>query len=1148
MLDRTAVPQNEVIIVGVGASAGGLEAFQQFLTGLPDKHNMAIVLVQHLDPDHTSLMPELVSAKTASPVHSVTDEMTVEGGHIYLIPPGYEMEIEGYQLSLRKFKSPRGLRRPIDRFFKSLSAAHGDKAVAVILSGTGSDGAEGARELKGAGGLVFVQDPREAKYDGMPQSVLDQGGADAVLQAAEIIDVLRDYFNLRFTTDDALQDESDFLARIMRHVRFRTGHDFSEYKSGTILRRVTVRMSVLNISTHNDYLQYIAEHKEEADQLFRDLLINVTSFFRDPSLFESLDENAIRTLVEECEEQGDIRVWVAGCSTGEEAYSIGMLLLEEINRVKKACHLVVFGTDIDEQALRRARTGHYPNAIADDMPAELLDRYFTATNTGYEIGKDLRECVRFSKHSFVKDPPFSKIDLIACRNVLIYFKEPLQEMAAKVFHYALREDGFLFIGPSENPKSVSDLFDEVSSRARLFRRPPGPSKPLDLGSLTTISRNRSTSLSRSKAPVEDLTEIERTLVDHYTPAHIHVDRAGNVIFTSKSATRFLAVRGGRLSQDITSLIAPDLETTVRQLCRLDARVGSQAERDFQGEINGRLERLVLKSRRMGDGSLLLVIEDKLNLREDRPTNGGHGDQADTYVRELENELDDARQTVRTTVEELETSNEELKSSNEEMMSMNEELQSANEELTTINDELQQKVRELNEANLNLNNFIESTNTATVFLSENFSVNNFTPEAQDYFSFTRADMGRPLGDLSSVIDINAVLQLCRQSVEGNCELSEEFLADDGKTSLLAIVKPYSPDGKEQYGTVLTLQDVTELRNAVGQAEKLKRASEDARLEVEQIYKTSPLGMGLIDRDMKYVRLNEQLASINGVPVEKHIGATVRDIIPAVADQTEALIQQVFESGKPILNVRVEGSTLFEPDIQRVWDADWTPFFVGDAVTGVSVTVRDVTDLVTTTVTLQKLMRELEHRVKNMLANVTALINQARREAKHDKEVYEKLTRRIHGLAKTHALLTAEEWSAARIIDIIGPETADVYGQRRVELKGPDLRVNAQATLSLGMAMHEMATNAAKYGAFSTEDGMVSITWSRVNDSEGDRLIIKWVERGGPPVEEPGRTGFGSQLIETTLAQTLNGNVHMAWEPEGLTSVIELNYEQVTEPDE
>ncbi len=1142
-LDLTDAP----IVLGIGASAGGLEAIQQMLTGLPDDHGMILVLVQHLDPDHHSLMPELIAAKTKSAVHSAKDGMKVEPGAIYLIPPGFEMEVQDGALKLEEFESPRGLRRPIDVFFKSLAREYGEHGVAVVLSGTGSDGAEGAREVKGAGGLVFVQDPREAKYDGMPQSVLDLGGADVVSRANEIIDVVQDYFNLRTGSRVEPGDNSEFLGRIVRHVRFRTGHDFSEYKQGTIMRRIAVRMSVLNLSQPGDYLRYIAEHKEEADLLFRDLLINVTSFFRDADHFETLKTQVIPEIVEGVEEHGEIRVWCAGCSTGEEAYSVAMLLAEEVSRTKVQCKIIIFGTDIDEAALMKARAGVYPDAISENVSAELLDRYFVPRNNGYEVGARLREMVRFSRHSFVKDPPFSKLDLVSCRNVLIYFKEGLQETAVRVFHYALSEGGHLFIGPSENPAPVHEYFSEESTRARLFRRRPGVARPLSLGSLSGATTTLSTLREEPAPGASEARDVDKLLLDRHAPAHIHVDRNGRVLFTSPKATAYLRVRSGKMDSAITSMIAPELEAAVRRLLRIGEKSGEAAELEYQGDVNGIETRILLRSDRMSDGSVLVVFHDQLMVLEDR-VQVSDGGQQDEYIRVLEAELDQARNEVRTTVEELETSNEELKSSNEEMMSMNEELQSANEELSTINDELQEKLRALYQANNDLKNFTESARIATVFLDDKLCLVNFTVEAEQYFSLTHADIGRRLADLSSAINKARVLETCAEVLQDQREREAEFQSDSDGAFLSVRMMPYSPDGRSELGVVFTLQDVTELRSAVAFAENSQQLAEARLNEVEQIYRNSPLAMGLLDREFRYLRLNERLAEINGETVENHISRTVREIIPTVADPTEAFVTQVFETGKGLPTQIVRGTSRNRPDDPRVWEADWEPLIQNDEVVAASVTVRDVTEQVRMSDSLRRVMRELEHRVKNMLANVTALVNQARREVTTGQDVYAKLTNRIDALSKTHSLLTAEKWSSARLIDIIVPETTAVYGDDRVTLEGPDMRVNAQATLAIGMTMHELATNAAKYGAFSTDEGTVRVTWSQIKDAQGDRLTIIWEENGGPPVELPTTKGFGSELIAAAIDANLGGTSEAVWDEAGLRFKMELDFDEVSNTDE
>lgn len=1105
---------------------------------------MVIVLIQHLDPEHNSLMPELVAAKTKSPVHSAKDQMRVEAGSIYLIPPGFDMEIKDGVLLLEKIATPRGLRRPIDRFFNSLAIEAGERAIAVVLSGTGSDGADGAREIKGVGGLVFVQDPDQAKYDGMPQSVLDRGYADVISKAEEVIEVIRDYFNLRSSVKGDVPDETKFLARIMRHVRYRTGHDFNDYKIGTMLRRVAVRMSVLGLAEHGDYLRYIAENKEEADLLFHDLLINVTSFFRDTEYYEKLKTIVIPEIVEQCEEHGEVRIWIAGCSTGEEAYSIGILFAEEVSRTDRNCRIVIFGTDIDQAALKHARAGLYPDTIANTVPEAYLERYFKSRNEGYEIGPELREMVRFSQHSFIKDPPFSKLDLVCCRNVLIYFNDKLQETAIKVFHYSLRQQGFLFIGPSENPKLIADYFDEIEGRSRIFQRRPGIAKALNLAGLTGSSLQVMAPSRDTPPNLPAASEIEQSLLALHTPPYFHIDRNGDVIFMSDNVTRFVQMRGGKINNSINTLIRPELESVVRRIMRVEPAAKSRVEREYQGDINGQEERLVLSADRLADGTVLLVIKDHLDLQTNRVGVSGSNDQADGYVHQLETELDEAKQAVRSTVEELETSNEELKSSNEEMMSMNEELQSANEELTTINDELQEKLRELAQSNADLKNYTDSAAIATVFLDSDLNLRRFTPQAGTYFRFTDSDIGRPIADLSTTIDQAKLIELCSLALTQQAPAKHEFTKSDGSESLMCRIRSYSPDGPGGMGIVFTLQDVTELRQALNVTQEMKTIADNRANEVEQLYETSPMAMGLISKDMVYLRLNEQLALLSGESIQHHLGSTIRDIIPDVADQAEAVVRQVCTTGEAMRGVNIGGTTRTDPSNPRVWESDWVPHYEDGEIVAVAVTARDVSERVDMENSLRRIMQELEHRVKNMLANVSALINQARREVKSDQHVYDKLTKRIDGLSKTHALLTAEKWSAASLRAIIIPETKAVYGEERVTITGPEISVNSGATLSIGMAIHELATNATKYGAFSVEEGHVTVSWSRVTDVKGDRLILEWQESGGPSVQKPSTNGFGSKLIKSTLGGSLAGDIEYFWEPEGLKFVVQLDYIGVT----
>ena len=1139
----TADPTSAPLIIGVGASAGGLEAFQTLLSHLPDRHDLALVLVQHLDPDHESLLPELLSKRTRTPVHSITNGMQVQSGNIYLIPPGSSLTIESGQLWLQEFDSPRGLRRPIDKFLVSLAEDTGANAVGIILSGTGSDGSVGVKAIKEAGGLVFVQDPRQAKYDGMPRSALATGAVDLVLPSSEMVDVVNDYFNRRSGIEPSIRNDAEFIERVAKHVRYRTGHDFAHYKEGTFLRRLAVRMSVLGIESPSDYLKELIDNKAEASRLFRDLLINVTAFFRDPEAFNALREEVIPKIVQARAPEEEIRVWVPGCSTGQEAYSIAILVAEELSRVNAATRVAVFGTDIDDEALRVARRGTYPNAIAEEVPGEYLERYFRPTASGYEVSPHLRDIVRFSNQSIIKDPPFSKLDLVSCRNVTIYFDQTLQELAMRVFHYALREGGFLFIGPSENPPVLQRYFAEISAAARLFQRRAGPAKPLNLPTSGAAPITRHLPLDGLATELHT-PSFEHALLARHVPPHLVLNTANEVIYSSEAAAKYLSVKSGATKTGVLHLIRPELEGVVRRLVNLQPERGEISEREFQGEIGGKPARIVLSIERLVDDTTLLVLRDHLDLTEDRP---GHRDTDDDgitdYVRDLEEQLDSARQTIRTTVEELETSNEELKSSNEEMMSMNEELQSANEELSTINEELQNKVSELNEVNSDLSNFIRSTRIPTVFLDEELRLRSYTPEAQTYFRFVDQDKGRRIDDIGSDIPMPELMRLCKETLTEGRIGEMELRTGDGDTELTLRVLPYKTDeGSSGGGVVFTLVDVSELRANAREIEHQRAQAQKNLAEIEDLYRVSPQAMALIDPELRFVRVNQRMAEIDGIPIEEHVGRKVEEVVPQLAEELCGPVLSVLKTGEAVLGQKMTGQSAQHPEDSRVWEVDWYPVHESARIGAVGVNVRDVTDQTDMSRELQRVMRELQHRVKNMLSNVLALVNRARRDAEPDNDVFETLAKRIEALANTHRLLTTANWGAAEIRDILEPELTDVYGADRVQMRGPNLQLNARATLALGMAVHELATNAAKYGAFSNSAGTVSLRWARLDEGEGERVRMVWTETGGPPVDEARAMveGFGTQLISSTIAGGLEGSVRMDWRSEGLVCEFEFDY--------
>ncbi len=1126
------------LIIGIGASAGGLEALQDFLANLPENHQYAIVIVQHLDPDHDSLLSSLLSKRTKTPVHTANEGVKVEPGNIYLIAPGDSLTVSEGVLHTEDFAKPRGRRRPIDQFFESLADNSGSNAVAVILSGTGSDGSNGIRAIKEQGGLVFVQDPEQAKYDGMPRSAIETGAHDLVLPVGEMVDVLKDYFNHLGGLAPANLTDAQFIERAMKHVRYRTGHDFRHYKPATLLRRIAVRMSVLGVTQPNDYLKRLIETPTEVNRLFRDILINVTSFFRDPATFELLEEQVIPRILEEGDPDKEVRVWVPGCSTGQEAYTIAMLLADAVERLDVSRKISIFGTDIDDDALRIARLGVYPNSAGDEVPENLLHKYFNWRPDGFEVTSKLRDMVRFSNQSIIKDPPFSRLDLVSCRNVLIYFDNELQDVSMQVFQYGLRENGYLLLGSSESPGLVNEFFDEVSHKHRLFKRRPGQAARLDLNGPTRPSLKRR-AFEPEGTPNETIPYAEHLLSD-FMPPYLVLSHTNELLFASDHAAKYLQLRPGRPQLELIKLMRPELSTAVRRVLNRKLAPNETILQEFQGELGGETVRIRISRKNLPDEQQLLVFQDLLmpiEVEEDEHALSIISPPTE-YIQELEVELDEARQTIRTTVEELETSNEELKSSNEEMMSMNEELRSANEELTTTNDELNNKIAEVREINGDLQNLISSTQIATVFLDDDLNLRSFTSEAQQMFRFVKADQGRRIDDIGTDLDIRALMADCRK-VAGNGQVIEtEYQTTETQDIYKARIVPYRSDDELTGGVVFTLVDITEIRRLAIEAEHQRQLALDHLAEINELYDISPQAMALFSHEMVYVRANARLAEINGLKPKDMIGKHIEDVVPDIDDQILPPVRQVFDTGRKIENLRVVGHSARNPNDERVWETDYYPVRVGDTIRGVGFNVRDITEHARMSFELRRVMQELQHRVKNMLANVLALVSRASRDATADKEIFQALSKRINALAQTHKLLTQSNWSSASLHDLLGPELLEVYGEDRTTLKGPRIEVNARAALSLGMAIHELATNAAKYGSFSVPEGHVSLSWVRQDDGDDDVYIFTWKETKGPAPSVETPDGFGGQLIRSTIEGSLGGKVDLRLEKTGLICVMTL----------
>jgi two-component system, chemotaxis family, CheB/CheR fusion protein len=683
------------VIVAIGASAGGVQALQNFFGGIPQDTGAAFIVVVHLDPQHRSELSNIVAARTKMPVVPVETSARLEPNHVYVIPPDRRLQVVDHQLQATEFDEPRGQRLPIDFLFRSVAERLGD-GFAVILSGAGSDGAIGVRAVKEAGGIILVQDPNEADYTSMPRSAIETGAVDFVLPVRDLAKRLTDLIRIKevvWPPEMADLDE-ETLRRILAHLRVRTGHDFSKYKRATVVRRIARRMQVNRTETLKDYYDVIRDNVDEVEALLSDLLISVTTFFRDHEAFEALAK-LLPDIFKGKQEGQPVRIWVAGCATGEEAYSIGMLLLEESARHEVRPHIQVFGTDLDVRALAAAREGRYPVAIEADVSEQRLRRFFTREGDYYRVRQELRDIILFALHDLLKDPPFSHVELVSCRNVLIYLDRELQEQVCSTFHYALEPNGYLFLGPAETAENPAGLFRSVDRRDRIYQTnlAPGAKRELLPRLLGPIRvREQLLPLPQAISPTAALSEAaaHRRAVEQIAPPSILVDEAHRVLHLSDSAGRYLLPSGGPLSADVTELVRPELRFEVRSgLARALEQRRTTLSLPVPVSMNGARHPVQIQVKPIEEAgewrkAVILFIEGDAVTE----TPSGGRQTADETVRRLKEELELTQQRLRTMREDSDAANEELRASNEELQSINEEYRSTSEELETSKEELQ----------------------------------------------------------------------------------------------------------------------------------------------------------------------------------------------------------------------------------------------------------------------------------------------------------------------------------------------------------------------------------------------------------------------------------------------------------------------------
>jgi two-component system CheB/CheR fusion protein len=1003
---------SDLPIVGIGASAGGVEALEQFFRAVPGDSGLAFVVVTHLPPDRESMLAEVLGRATRVPVATAQDGAKVEANHVYVLPRSAILTIRAGQLRLRHTGASDRERAPIDVFFNSLAEDQAEHAIGVVLSGGGSDGTLGLKAIKEHGGLTVAQGSNvtRPRFAEMPSSAVASGFVDLELPVENIAERIIAYAR-NWGAFDAVRP-SDALARILTVLRSRTGHDFSEYKEHTFQRRIQRRMQVTQTTRLEDYADRLQKEPDEVHALFRDLLIGVTDFFRDPDAFRALETLVIPTLFEGKGADDEVRVWVTGCSTGEEAYSIAILLREHLETLLAPPKVQVFATDIDENAMGMARAARYPASVVKEVSPDRLSRFFVHDVGIYRVVKEVRDMCIFSTHSVIRDPPFSRLDLISCRNLLIYLKPSLQGQIIPLFHYSLRPGGYLFLGTSENLSRHSELFSPLDRKHRVFRRRDLAGRvPLPLRQFLPNSTRGTTEAGGSRNGLLQRTDMLRAIVssmlEQFAPAFVVADESGHALYFSVGTGKYLEPAAGPPNRDVIAMARTGLRADMRAALHHAKQTGRRVTRDrVTVQINGGLQRisLTVDPVRVGDEAVYgIVFLDRGPVRaESQTANPTDSEREGEAVRQIELELQETKERLQSTIEELETANEEFRSSNEELLSVNEELQSTNEELETskeelqsvneelqtVNNELSMKIDELDRANADLNNLFQSTQIATIFLDRNLSIRSFTPPVSRLFNLIPGDRGRPLTDLVSRIDYPQIEEDLRQVCSsGNMiERSVNLKAETGH--YLARVLPYRAPHGEIDGVQLTFVDITN--------------------------------------------------------------------IVAAEDQ------------------------------QRMLTA------------------------------------ELSHRVKNTLAVVASITERSlpEGEAKAD------LIGRLHALGHTHDLLAEGGWTEARLRDVIWTELAPhaAADSGNIALSGPPIMLKPQAALFLALVIHELTTNAAKYGALSVAEGRIEVDWTIAGDRP-PRLELTWTEQDGPRIERLLRRGFGTELIERGIRFELEGDAKL-----------------------
>jgi two-component system CheB/CheR fusion protein len=877
--------------VAIGASAGGLEAIESFFTNMPSNSGLAFIVIQHLSPDYKSLMVELLSKKTTMMVHRAEDNMQVLPDNVYLIPPKKNLNIFHGKLFLTEQDHSRGVNLPIDVFFKSLAEDQSDKSIGIILSGTGSDGTRGLRIIKEFGGMIMVQKEDSAKFDGMPRAAISTGLSDFIIppeeMPAQLISFAKHPYATKTIRSETLLSDEEGLTRIFSILREKCKIDFTFYKPSTINRRIERRMAIIQTEDIKEYVTYLIQNPGEVISLYRELLIGVTSFFRDPEAFDILQKKYLQDVLNSSINR-EVRFWITACSTGEEAYSMAILARECMEEMNINADVKIFATDIDRDAIHFAATGIYPESITADLSPRLLSKYFFKKDDNYQISRNIREMVVFAQHNLIKDPPFTNISFLSCRNFLIYLQPVLQRKAFEFFNFSLNASGILFLGTSETTGDMSDYFEPLDTKYKIFRS-KGISKPIiESSHLLSVTdtrsreiRNQYSSVRRNLKAMEDEKILDRfiqTVSGEFIPLSIIVNEQFEVLHTMGDPQHYFKIPSGKRTNDITKMAIKELSapitTGIQKVYRQHKEVRFSNIRVHQNNMEVLIElRIFPLQQKKGQEELVAVVIGEIKKSEtidqQHYQSFDLSKEAEEHLRDLEQDLQFTRENLQATIEELETSNEELQAtneellaSNEELQSTNEELQSTNEELFTVNAEYQSKIIELTELYNDVENILRTSQISFLLLDENLEVRRFSPNIIKIFSLLNNDIGRPITHISHFFKQTDPIKIIREVQTYNQTIDLEVITTDDSTYLMK-VEPYVIGPKTYSGIVMSFVDISETKKSANQLMLSEK-------RFQTLFETMELGVVYQDAEGKIISANPSAERILGLTVEQMQG--------------------------------------------------------------------------------------------------------------------------------------------------------------------------------------------------------------------------------------------------------------------------------------